>query len=184
MNKEIKLPYNSYTKAYEDVDFLKTKEARSVRLQLELLKPELTLVKAGISEGIVCFGSARIKEEKESLKRIAKIKSDLKKDPKNTTLKNRLEEAEGLHTLSKYYDYARQFAKTAVQKSKNRFAIITGGGPGIMEAANRGAYEAGGKSIGFNITLPMEQFPNKYITNAPCYAFKSGSSISGRIRHF
>ena len=101
MTKEKKQPFNSYIKAYEDIDFLKSDPARSVRLQLELLKPEVILHQAGIKEGVVCFGSARIRPEKESLKRIADIKKQIKQNPSKAALKHRLKEAEGLLKLSK-----------------------------------------------------------------------------------
>lgn len=161
----------SYTKAYEDVPFLKSDEARSIRLQLELLKPELALKKANIEDCIVCFGSARIRDKKESDNRIKDIEAKLKKAPKDKKLLNALKEARGLATLAKYYDEARKFGAMAIKESKKKLSIVTGGGPGIMEAANRGAYEAGGTSIGFNITLPMEQKPNKYISKGFAFLF-------------
>ncbi len=163
--------YNSYIKAYEDIDFLKSDAARAVRLQLELLKPEVILEQENIGDSIVCFGSARIREKKDSLQRIEDIKAKLAKNPKDKKLLNNLKEAQGLDLLSKYYEEARSFGKMVIKQGKNKFAVVTGGGPGIMEAANRGAYEAGGKSIGFNITLPMEQQPNAYITKGLAFLF-------------
>jgi len=162
---------NSYIKAYEDLDFLKSEGARPIRLQLELLKPDLMLKKAGIGDGIVCFGSARIWEKAESKKRVAELEAKVKRNPKNKKLRESLDEARGLDKLSKYYDIARKFTNLVVKNAGKRFAVVTGGGPGIMEAANRGAYEAGGKSIGFNITLPMEQHPNPYITKNLAFLF-------------
>ena len=127
--------------------------------------------KAGIEDGIVCFGSARIRDKKESAKRIKDLEAKVKKEPNNKKLINALKEAKGLATLSKYYDEARKFGALAVKESKKKISIVTGGGPGIMEAANRGAYETGGTSIGFNITLPMEQKPNKYISKGFAFLF-------------
>lgn len=169
MKKE--LPYDSYTKAYEDINFLKSAEARSIRLQLEMLKPQVILHHKKIGEGIVCFGSARILEPKMSKDRVRKLTKALKEDPKNQQLKDSLEAAKGLDKLAPYYDIARKFASLVVKNTKKKLSVITGGGPGIMEAANRGADDEGGKSIGFNITLPHEQHPNPYITKGYAFSF-------------
>lgn len=165
------LPYDSYTKAYQDLNFMKSDVARPVRLLLEMLKPQYMLHYSDVKDGVVCFGSARIKEKAPSLARVKDLEEKLKQDPKNTSLKQALSEAKGLLKLSKYYDEARKFGRLVIEKSKKRLAIITGGGPGIMEAANRGAMEAGGKSIGFNITLPHEQEPNPYISKNMAFCF-------------
>lgn len=162
---------NSYIRAYEDVDLLNTASLRPVRVQLEVLKPELYLKALNITQTVVCFGSARVMPEKEAKARVAAAKKNLAQNPKSKALKERLSEAEGLLSLSKYYEVGREFAKLAVKKSKNRFSVVTGGGPGLMEAANRGAFENGGTSIGFNITLPHEQFPNPYISENLAFLF-------------
>lgn len=173
MNKEQeKITHaQSYLKAYEDIQLLKKDIMRPVRMELETLKPELYLKQHKIEETIVCFGSARVQETPDAEKRVAEAKKALEANPDDKNLKNRLYEAEGLLKLSKYYEEGRKFANLVVEKGNNRFAVVTGGGPGLMEAANRGAFEKGGKSIGFNITLPHEQKPNPYITENLAFLF-------------
>ncbi len=140
----------SYRLAFADEDFLCRPELRPVRLQLELLKPELALDEDGIESTIVLFGGARIPEPS-------------KKDTART---------ETLAELSRFYDETRKFAKlvTAASDGKKN-VIVTGGGPGVMEAGNRGALDAGGRSIGLNIVLPHEQAPNEYVTPELCFNF-------------
>lgn len=162
---------DSYIKAYEDIHLLKQDVMRPVRMELEVMKPELYLQKFNIKETIVCFGSARVREEKEAQGKIKAAKEALAKNSSDVNLQNRLYEAEGLAKLTKYYEEARRFAKIAVQRAGDRFAVVTGGGPGLMEAANRGAFENGGRSIGMNITLPHEQRPNPYITKNLAFLF-------------
>ena len=166
-----KITYDSYTKAYQDPEFMKSDEARPVRLLLEMLKPQVMLYRSKVKDGVVCFGSARILEKELAIKRVKDLELKIKKDPKNISLKQSLAEAKGLLKLSKYYDDARTLGRMVVEKTKKRLAVITGGGPGIMEAANRGASDAGGKSIGFNITLPHEQKPNRYISKNLAFSF-------------
>jgi uncharacterized protein (TIGR00730 family) len=142
-----------YRLAFADPDFLCRDELRPVRLQLELLKPELLMDEAGIDSTIVLFGGARIPEP-------------AKKDTART---------DTLADLSKYYEEARKFAEIMTRKSMEtggrENVIVTGGGPGVMEAGNRGAIDAGGKSIGLNIVLPFEQAPNEYVTPDLCFNF-------------
>lgn len=162
---------HSYIKAYEDIQLLKQDVMRPVRMQLEVLKPELYLQHHKIEETIVCFGSARVREEQEAKAKVKAAQEALDKNPQDKNLQNRLYEAQGLLKLSKYYDAARKFANIVIEKAGDRFAVVTGGGPGLMEAANRGAFEKNGKSIGFNITLPHEQKPNPYITKDLAFLF-------------
>ncbi|MHB0994800.1 MAG: LOG family protein [Elusimicrobiales bacterium] len=164
----------AYRKAYLDPEFLSSDEMRPVRLQLELQKPEMTLAEHGVKSTVVVFGSARIWDKPQSEARAAEVRALLRKDPKDPLLKSKLASVEGLKKSVKYYDVARDFgrlvSRAGVFKDR-KLVVVTGGGPGIMEAANRGAHDAGAKNIGLNITLDMEQGPNPYISPEFCFRF-------------
>ncbi len=165
----------AYSLAYEDMEFLQKRDLRPVRLQLELLKPELILRKQRIRSTIVVFGSARILSPEAANRELKECRSLLKASPSSKELQRRLKQAQMRLDQSRYYTEAQKFAaliSNAQQKDKGlEFVIVTGGGPGIMEAANRGAWETGSKSIGLNITLPHEQDPNPYLTPELSFQF-------------
>ena len=165
----------TYAKAYKDLDFLDREELRPIRLQLELLKPEMTLAELDVRSTIVVFGSARINSPEEARALVAAARKRSRRSPRDKKLAAELALAERRLASTKYYDEARRFGAMvtrASQADKRRdYVIVTGGGPGIMEAANRGAWEAKGKSIGLNITLPHEQAPNPYITPELSFQF-------------
>ena len=164
----------AYRKAYSDPDFLSSDEMRPVRLQLELQKPEMTLAAHGVKATVVVFGSARIWDKGQSEDRSAEIRKLLKKDPKNPLLISKLASAKRLEASAKFYEVARDFGRLvslADVLPDRKMVVVTGGGPGIMEAANRGAYEAGEKTIGLNITLDMEQGPKPYVSPEFCFRF-------------
>ncbi|WP_457749776.1 LOG family protein [Sulfurimonas sp.] len=165
----------TYIMPEEDIDFLNSYEARGVRLELDYLKPELKMKEHGIEHTIVVFGSARIVEKETAMKRLSNIQEMLQKKPNDRDLLHELYTAERMVGKSIYYDDARKFGQLVGQSGENaqdcRVTIMTGGGPGIMEAANRGAYDVGAKSIGLNIKLPHEQYPNPYITPDLCFLF-------------
>ena len=165
----------AYRLAYLDQDFLLRDELRPLRLQLELLKPELMQQESGIEHTVVVFGSARIVEPVKAGKGYEKARLDLDKDPSNPALQTEAAKAKRALDNARYYDEARRFALLLSQgcQTENgcKLVIITGGGPGIMEAANRGAADVGAQSIGLNIVLPMEQEPNPYITPELCFQF-------------
>ena len=165
----------SYRLAYIDHDFLLRDELRPVRLELELLKPELLLKEHQIENTIVVFGSTRIPEPKVAHEQLAAAEGAASKDPTNVFLASKVRIARSVAEKSKYYEEARRLASLISQASKTsgnpNYVVVTGGGPGIMEAANRGAYEVGAESIGLNIVLPFEQKPNEYITPELCFQF-------------
>lgn len=166
---------SGYRQADQDVDFLNLNETRGVRLQIDYLKAETLLEKAGVHHSIVLFGSARLLPKKLAEKKLKAYEAALADDPSNEVLENKVAVARREFENSKYYDEAREFGKLVGQSGKGpgdcRLTLFTGGGPGLMEAANRGAYDVGAKSVGLNITLPFEQLPNSYITPDLCFRF-------------
>ena len=166
----------SYRLAFEDPDLLMRDEFRPVRLQLELMKTELALTEHNIRSTIVVFGGTRILEPKDCDRQVRAILDELKKKPRNQKLLKKLSIAKQVQAKSGFYKEAHRFAELVSSESQNshgaEYVIVTGGGPGIMEAANRGAQNIGAKSIGLNITLPMEQKPNDYITPDLCFQFR------------
>ncbi len=166
----------SYRLANEDLDFLNRDELRAVRLQIELLKPELLQQQEGIHSTIVVLGSARLIEPAEARACLAQAETALAQKPDDPDNRQAVAVARNRLALSPFYDQAREFgrlvSKTCHIDGQCEYVIVTGGGPGIMEAANRGATDVGAKSIGLNITLPHEQHPNPYITPNLCFQFR------------
>lgn len=155
----------SYKLAYQDEEFLLRGELRSVRLQLELLKPEILMMEQNIESTVVVFGSARILGPEEAQQNLLEAEELLSEDMSNPDNIRALSHARRMLDNSVYYAEARKLgALVSRNTGKDNMVVMTGGGPGIMEAANRGAYDEGAKSIGLNIVLPHEQEPNPYIT--------------------
>ena len=155
----------AYKLAFQDMDFLLREDLRPVRFQLELLKPELLIEEAGIASTFVFYGSARIPEP---------CKADALIEAAATDHQRRI--AERLKAKSKYYDEARKLARLASrvqpdEEGRRQFVVCSGGGPSIMEAANRGAIDEGVETIGLNIVLPHEQAPNEYVTPSLSFRF-------------
>jgi len=162
--------------AEDDINFIFSDEARGVRLQLDYLKAEVKMQKQGIDHTIVVFGSARIVEFDTAMKKLKKIEKELQASPHSESLLRALKRAESMVRKSIYYDEARKFGQLVGESGKDpqdcHVTLMTGGGPGIMEAANRGAFDVGAKSIGLNIDLSHEQFPNPYISPDLCFQFR------------
>jgi len=171
---------DTYKLAHHDLDLLNRSSMRGVRMLLEISKPELRLEEAGITSTIIVFGGARVQERSAAESCLAESVDALNADPSSPLLQRRVDQARRLIELSGFYDSAREFAFLASRYGQqddssspccSTHVIVTGGGPGIMEAANRGAFDAGCRSIGFNIDLPHEQHPNPYITPDLCFKF-------------
>lgn len=177
MNRKLSQPIRA-KKAYDNRDFLHSPDARTIRLMCEYLYPQQQFKKKKIHKTIIFFGSARIQSTefyKNKLNILDEVKSKYT-DDKLIEIENEIKTIHKMKKLAKYYDEARQLSKLIAEWSstlpkKDRYHICTGGGPGIMEAANRGAIEGGAKSIGLNISLPFEQFPNPYLSKGLNFEF-------------
>jgi uncharacterized protein (TIGR00730 family) len=169
-------PSSSYIPADKDTEFLQRDELRPIRIGLELLKPELIQNEENIQSTIVVFGSARLQEPTAARQALKKAEEALAQASRDLVCQRNVAIAKRQLELAKYYDVAREFSRlvssTCQIDGHCDYVIVTGGGPGIMEAANRGAADVNAKSIGLNITLPHEQHPNPYITPRLSFQFR------------
>ena len=164
----------AYDLAHQDQLLLESDSMRGVRMLLEITKPQLILEQQQINSTVIVFGGVHVVEPTIAKQNVELAKQKLKQNPHCEQLARRLQRSERLLKLSSYYDAAREFAQLVSSNPAadgRRHVIVTGGGPGIMEAANRGAFDVGAQSIGLNITLPGEQHPNPYITPELCFQF-------------
>ncbi len=175
-NMEQILNSPSYLLAQDDPALLTMEEMRGVRMLLELGKPELALQADKIHSTVIVFGGTQIVERTTAERRLSAARRGIQAAPGDRKAAREVERSERLVEYSHFYDSARQFAKlVSIDNqcdSQRDYVVITGGGPGIMEAANRGAFDVGCKSIGLNIKLPAEQQPNPFITPELCFQFK------------
>ena len=166
----------SHRRADRDLEFLDQPELRSVRLQLEYLKPELAFEKLGIRSTIVVFGSATLIDPEDAQQRLEEAEQAFQIAAGDEQANERLQRARSALAKSHYYAVAREFGQRIGRYGEgpidNRLVVATGGGPGVMEAANRGAHDVGAVSVGLNITLPSEQHPNPYITPELSFQFR------------
>ena len=174
-NLERILASKSTLRAHEDLDWLARPELRGARLQLELQRAETILSEAGITGTIVVFGGTRVVERREAGLRLAAAEARAAEAPGDAEAARAVERARRVLAKARYYDEARELGRivsSACQRDgRCDFVVVTGGGPGVMEAGNRGAFDVGAKSLGFNVVLPHEQVPNPYITPGLCIHF-------------
>lgn len=169
------MEHPSYRLAYLDPDFVQSDVSRPLRLLMELMKPEIMMDDADVKSSVVVFGGTQVVPQEEAERRMADANAALKKDANDEVAKRDLIRAENAIKKSRYYEECREFSRIVsernVKANDGEFIIKTGGGPGIMEAGNRGAYEADANSVGLNIELPFEQEPNSYISPGLCFQF-------------
>lgn len=174
LKSSLQMDSPSYQLAFADAEFLLRPELRPVRFQLELLKPEMLQQEAGVNDTLAVFGSARIHEKAVTEKALKKAEAAHAENPNDSQLARKVAIAKSMVAKGQYYEQARKLGQLLAKSNKSGqcpLVMVSGAGPGIMEAANRGVHDEGGKSVGLKIALPMEDEPNDYVTPELCFQF-------------